>query len=92
MEFRITHGFLAYIQGFQIFTRWRVIHPIVQPPTCAIITGYIPTLLSAATGSFNAAMNYQNSMAHLSSFLQVMKNLKTKRTYVVQKGTLWTNF
>ncbi len=43
-------------------------------------------LLSAATGSFNAEMTYQNFMAHLSNFLQVMKNLKTKRLYVVYTG------
>jgi hypothetical protein len=56
---------------------------LFQPPACVVITGYIPTLLSAVTVTFNPEMTYQNFMAHLSNFLQVMKNLKTKKLYVV---------
>jgi hypothetical protein len=32
-----------------------------------VITGHIPTPLSAATVSFNAEITYQNFMAHLSN-------------------------
>ena len=44
------------------------------------------TLLSAAIGSINAEMTHQNFIPHLSNSLQVMKNLKTKRLYVVYTG------
>ena len=36
-------------------------------PKSVVIPGHIPTLLSAATVSFNAEMTYQNFMAHLSN-------------------------